>query len=154
MIALAAVVAPILSELTGALAIPEIVIQIGLGIVGPYVLNLADVTNIVTGLSDLGLTFLIFLAGYELDLRKIRGKPLQLATAGCDLPAGRSDRGVRPGLFGPGPRHGGGGLGLNHHGSRHPGPDAAGRTGSGHPVRGLHLGHRANSARSLPSPSS
>jgi len=39
-------------------------------------------TDIVTGLSDLGLTFLIFLAGYELDLRKIRGGPLRLATAG------------------------------------------------------------------------
>ena len=34
----------------------------------------------VTGLSDLGLTFLIFLAGYELDLEKIRGRPLRLAT--------------------------------------------------------------------------
>ena len=36
----------------------------------------------VTGLSDLGLTFLIFLAGYELDLEKIRGRPLRLATSG------------------------------------------------------------------------
>jgi Kef-type K+ transport system membrane component KefB len=83
LIALAAVLAPILSELTGRLAIPEIVIQIGLGILlGPYVLNLARQSASVTGLSDLGLTFLIFLAGFELDLGKIRGKPLRLATAG------------------------------------------------------------------------
>jgi Kef-type K+ transport system membrane component KefB len=83
LIALAAVLAPILSELTGRLAIPEIVIQIGLGILlGPYVFNLARQSSSVTGLSDLGLTFLIFLAGFELDLGKIRGKPLQLATAG------------------------------------------------------------------------
>ena len=40
LIAIAAVLAPILSELTGRLAIPEIVIQIGLGIlIGPYVLE-------------------------------------------------------------------------------------------------------------------
>jgi Kef-type K+ transport system membrane component KefB len=86
LIALAAVLAPIVSELTGRLAIPEIVIQIGFGIIlGPYVLNLAHISNVVTGLSDLGLTFLIFLAGYELDLKKIRGKPLQLATAGWGI---------------------------------------------------------------------
>ncbi len=83
LIALAAVLAPILSELTGRLAIPEIVIQIVLGIlIGPYVLNLAHLDSVVTGLSDLGLTFLIFLAGYELDLERIRGRPLELAAAG------------------------------------------------------------------------
>jgi Kef-type K+ transport system membrane component KefB len=83
LIAIAAVVAPILSELSGRLAIPEIVIQIVLGIlIGPYVLNLAHLDSVVTGLSDLGLTFLIFLAGYELDLDKIRGRPLKLAAAG------------------------------------------------------------------------
>jgi Kef-type K+ transport system membrane component KefB len=83
LIALAAVLAPILSELTGRLAIPEIVIQIGLGILlGPYVFNLARPSSVVTGLSDLGLTFLIFLAGFELDLNKIRGRPLRLATTG------------------------------------------------------------------------
>jgi Kef-type K+ transport system membrane component KefB len=49
---------------------------------GPYVLDIAHVTNVVTGLSDLGLTFLIFLAGYELDLQKIKGRPLELAAAG------------------------------------------------------------------------
>ena len=86
LIAIAAVLAPILSELTGRLAIPEIVIQIVLGIIiGPYVLNLAHLGSVVTGLSDLGLTFLIFLAGYELDLGKIRGQPLKLATAGWGI---------------------------------------------------------------------
>ena len=83
LIAVAAVLAPVLSELTGAIAVPEIVIQIGLGILmGPYVLDIAHVSGVVTGLSDLGLTFLIFLAGYELDLQKIRGRPLELAAAG------------------------------------------------------------------------
>src|ERR1700728_4354455 len=86
LIALAAVLAPILSELTRRLAIPEIVIPIGRGILmGPYVFNLAHVGNVVTGLSDLGLTYLIFLAGYELDLQMIRGTPLRRATAGCAI---------------------------------------------------------------------
>jgi Kef-type K+ transport system membrane component KefB len=43
LIALAAVLAPILSELSGPVAIPEIVIQIGFGILmGPYVLHLTS----------------------------------------------------------------------------------------------------------------
>ncbi len=41
--------------------------------------------KVVTGLSDLGLTYLIFLAGYELDLNRIRGRPLRLATAGYGI---------------------------------------------------------------------
>ena len=87
LIALAAVLAPILSELTGPLAVPEIVIQIMLGIlVGPYLLGIAHVSTVVTGLSDLGLTFLIFLAGYELDLQRIRGQPLRLAPPGGPSP--------------------------------------------------------------------
>jgi Kef-type K+ transport system membrane component KefB len=46
LIALASVVAPLLSELTGRLAIPEIVFQIVLGILlGPYVLNLAHLDS-------------------------------------------------------------------------------------------------------------
>ncbi len=83
LIGLAAVLAPILSELTGRLAIPEIVIQIGLGIlIGPYVLDLAHVNSTVTGLADLGLTYLIFMAGYELNLQQIKGQPLRLAAIG------------------------------------------------------------------------
>jgi Kef-type K+ transport system membrane component KefB len=83
LIAIAAVLAPILSELTGRLAIPEIVIEIGLGIlIGPYVFNLAHVDNVVTGLADLGLTYLIFMAGYELNLQQIKGQPLRLAGIG------------------------------------------------------------------------
>ena len=83
LIAVAAVLAPILSELSGPLAVPEIVIQIVLGIlIGPYVLGIAHVGSVVAGLSDLGLTFLVFLAGFELDVQRIRGRPLRLASAG------------------------------------------------------------------------
>jgi hypothetical protein len=59
---------------------------------------------VVTGLSDLGLTYLIFLAGYELDLQKIRGKPLAAGHRRVgDLPGHRAGRGVRPGVVGAGP---------------------------------------------------
>jgi len=43
------------------------------------------VGSVVSGLSDLGLTYLIFLAGYELDLERIRGKPLRMAAAGWGI---------------------------------------------------------------------
>jgi Kef-type K+ transport system membrane component KefB len=74
LIGLAAVFAPIIAEgLRRFIAIPEVVIQILLGIMlGPYVLNLAHPNNIVTALSDFGLTFLMFMAGTELDLSSMR----------------------------------------------------------------------------------
>jgi Kef-type K+ transport system membrane component KefB len=74
LIGLAAVFAPIIAEwLRRFVAVPEVVIQILLGIaLGPYVLNLAHSNNIVTALSDFGLTYLMFLAGTELDLSTMR----------------------------------------------------------------------------------
>jgi len=74
LIGLAAVLAPIIAEgLRRFIAVPEVVIQILLGIMlGPYVLNLAHSNNIVTALSDFGLTYLMFLAGTELDLSTMR----------------------------------------------------------------------------------
>jgi Kef-type K+ transport system membrane component KefB len=83
LIALIGVVSPLLSEISGPLAIPEIVFQIGLGIlIGPFVLNIAHLDSVITGLSDLGLSYLIFLAGYELNIDRIRGKPVRLAALG------------------------------------------------------------------------
>ena len=74
LIGIAAVLAPIISEWTRRyFAVPEVVIQIILGILlGPFVLNLAHPNSIVTALSDFGLTFLMFLAGTELDLAVLR----------------------------------------------------------------------------------
>jgi Kef-type K+ transport system membrane component KefB len=74
LIGLAAVIAPIIAELTRRyLPVPEVVIQILLGIaIGPYVLNLVRPNPIVTALSEFGLTFLMFLAGTELDLAVMR----------------------------------------------------------------------------------
>jgi Kef-type K+ transport system membrane component KefB len=74
LIALAAVLAPIIAEGSRRfVAVPEVVILIVLGIIlGPYVLDLAHPNNIVTALSDFGLTYLMFLAGTELDLSTMR----------------------------------------------------------------------------------
>ncbi len=74
LIGIAAVLAPIVSEWSRRfVAIPEVVIQIIFGILlGPYVLNLAHPNSIVTALADFGLTYLMFLAGTELDLSTMR----------------------------------------------------------------------------------
>jgi Kef-type K+ transport system membrane component KefB len=74
LIGIAAVLAPIIAEATRRfLPVPEVVIQILLGIaLGPFVLNVAHPNSIVTALSEFGLTFLMFLAGTELDLAVMR----------------------------------------------------------------------------------
>jgi Kef-type K+ transport system membrane component KefB len=75
-----AVLAPILAEFSGKLGIPSMVIEIVLGIVvGSHVLNLAHTGTVVNAFSEMGLAFMMFLAGFELDLLRIRGRPLHLA---------------------------------------------------------------------------
>jgi Kef-type K+ transport system membrane component KefB len=79
-IAAVAVIAPLLSELVRG-RIPGVVLEIAFGIVvGPQVLGLVKVTPQIDGLAGIGLTFLFFMAGYEIDLKRIRGRPLKLAT--------------------------------------------------------------------------
>jgi Kef-type K+ transport system membrane component KefB len=83
LIGIVAVISPILAELTGRLAIPDVVLQIVFGIViGPAVLGLAHPDSIVVALAQMGLAYLMFLAGLELDLPRIRGRSLELATTG------------------------------------------------------------------------
>ncbi len=74
LIAAAAVVAPLIAELIQRVVpIPEVVIEILLGILlGPYVLALAHPSSVVSAFSDFGLTYLMFLAGTELDLTTMR----------------------------------------------------------------------------------
>jgi Kef-type K+ transport system membrane component KefB len=74
LIAVAAVLAPIIAEgLRRFVPVPEVVIEILLGIMlGPFVLNLVKPNIIVSALSDFGLTYLMFLAGTELELTTMR----------------------------------------------------------------------------------
>jgi Kef-type K+ transport system membrane component KefB len=78
-----AVIAPFVADrLHIWLAVPVVVAELLLGIVvGPDVLALVTVTDgdVVSALSDLGLAFLMFLAGYEIDFARIKGRPLRLS---------------------------------------------------------------------------
>lgn len=79
-IALAAVLAPLLSELLRRWRIPSVLFELLLGIlVGPAVLGWAEVDGFVKGLSELGVAFLFFMAGYEIEFSRLRGSPLNRA---------------------------------------------------------------------------
>jgi len=76
----AAVMAPIVADLIPKVKIPVVVLEIALGvIIGPQILGWAEVNSTVYVLGQLGLAFLFFLAGYEIDFNRIKGKPLKLA---------------------------------------------------------------------------
>jgi Kef-type K+ transport system membrane component KefB len=83
-----AAIAGTLSAVVGArgLFIPVVVVELGLGIlIGPEVLDLAGVNEFTEFFGDLGLGMLFFFAGYEIDLKRIRGEPLKLAVLGWGL---------------------------------------------------------------------
>ena len=80
----AAVLAPLLSDRVGRwLPVPSTVLEILIGILlGPSVFGLV-VENGVTGFfHDLGLAMLFFLAGYEIEFARIKGRPLKLGAIG------------------------------------------------------------------------
>jgi Kef-type K+ transport system membrane component KefB len=86
-IVLAATVAGVLvSSLPRAVAPPVVVIELLLGIlVGPDLLDVAHVDDFVQFFSNLGLGMLFFFAGYEIDLERVRGRPLRLGALGWAL---------------------------------------------------------------------
>jgi Kef-type K+ transport system membrane component KefB len=64
------------------LLVPTVVAELLLGVViGPQVLGI-EVNEFMRFVSSLGLGMLFFFAGYEIDLRRIAGVPLRLATVG------------------------------------------------------------------------
>src|SRR5262249_33362847 len=68
--------------------IPVAVVEIVLGVViGPHVLGWADIDEPVQVLALLGLAFVLFLAGFELDLGRLRGQLARVAGLGfvCTL---------------------------------------------------------------------
>jgi Kef-type K+ transport system membrane component KefB len=78
-----AALAPVLADLPVHLRVPVVVTEIVAGIiVGPQVLGLADPDPLLDALSDLGLAFLFFMAGMEIDPARMRGRPAQLAARG------------------------------------------------------------------------
>jgi Kef-type K+ transport system membrane component KefB len=78
-----AAVAPFLCEWVPRVRLPLVVMEIFLGIlVGPQVLQWADVGPTIEVLAKFGLAALFFLAGFEIDFPAIRGRPIILATLG------------------------------------------------------------------------
>jgi Kef-type K+ transport system membrane component KefB len=82
LIAVIAVLAPLLSEITPAAMLPVVVAEIVLGIVAGPMLGIAEPSALLELLSGLGLAFLFFLAGAEIDLDRISGRPLFLGAGG------------------------------------------------------------------------
>ncbi len=74
---------PLLLGLAPTLRLPSVVLEIVAGIViGPAILGLVEVDLPLQVLALLGLAFLLFLAGLEIDLNRLRGARLGSAAAG------------------------------------------------------------------------
>jgi Kef-type K+ transport system membrane component KefB len=79
-IAFVAMLAPFLAELPSHFRMPVVAIEVILGIIiGPHMFHLASPDGMVGILGELGLSFLLFMVGLEIDFDKIRGRPLSLA---------------------------------------------------------------------------
>ncbi|MFI1930576.1 cation:proton antiporter [Streptomyces sp. NPDC020330] len=76
-----AVLAPLLGYATGRwLPVPVVIFEIVLGVLaGPDVLGWAHHDRVIDTLADLGLSMLIFLAGYEIRFAEVRGSTLRRA---------------------------------------------------------------------------
>jgi len=79
----AAVAAPLLGELTRRIGLSIVVLELALGVaIGPQGLGWAAAEGVVPSIATVGMAFLFFLAGLEIELEAIRGKPLRLALSG------------------------------------------------------------------------
>jgi Kef-type K+ transport system membrane component KefB len=83
-VVLIALAAPLLLGLAPALRMPSVVLEIVAGVIaGPSVLGLVRKDDLALQIvALLGLAFLLFLAGLEIDVRRLRGRLLRLALAG------------------------------------------------------------------------
>jgi Kef-type K+ transport system membrane component KefB len=75
LVGVVACLAPLLIYITRAYILPAVVLEIVGGIIiGPQVLNWAHVDVFLGFLSILGLSYLLFLSGLEVDLQRLRGR--------------------------------------------------------------------------------
>jgi Kef-type K+ transport system membrane component KefB len=78
--------APLVLGLSPRLQLPSVVLEIVAGIViGPSVIGLVEVDEAVQVVALIGLAFVLFLAGLEIELGKLRGPVLRLTAAGFAL---------------------------------------------------------------------
>jgi len=81
-IAAAAVLVPLISGLLPSLPVPGAALEVIAGIlIGPSVLGWVRIDAPVQVLSDLGLGMLLFLAGLEIDIERLRGPLARLAVS-------------------------------------------------------------------------
>jgi Kef-type K+ transport system membrane component KefB len=77
-VAAAAFAAPFALGLLPGLRLPSVVLEIVLGIIiGPSVLGIVEVDDAISVVALIGLAFVLFLAGLEIDLRTLRGPLLR-----------------------------------------------------------------------------
>ena len=78
--------APLLLGFFPSVRLPSVVLEIIAGIViGPSVLGIVHVDETISVISLLGLAFLLFLAGLEIEFDKLRGQVLRLTLLGFAL---------------------------------------------------------------------
>ena len=80
---------PLALRLAPSLMLPSAVLELVAGIaIGPSGLGWVREDDAIRILALLGLAFLLFLAGLEIDFRRVRGRPAKLALAGFAVSLG------------------------------------------------------------------
>ena len=75
--------APLVLGLFPSVKLPSVVLEILAGIViGPSLLGIVDIDESISVISVIGLAFLLFLAGLEIEFEKLRGRVLRLTLIG------------------------------------------------------------------------
>src|ERR671922_2882190 len=88
-VAAAGFVAPLALGLVPELRLPNVVLEIVLGIlIGPSVLGWAKADEPVQVMSLIGLSFLLLIAGLEVDYERVRGRLLEVTGLGFALSVG------------------------------------------------------------------
>jgi Kef-type K+ transport system membrane component KefB len=89
LVSVVAFAAPFVLGLFPRLRLPSVVLEIVAGIViGPSVVGIVTADQAVSVIALIGLAFVLFLAGLEIDLRKLRGPVLRLTALGFALSFG------------------------------------------------------------------
>jgi Kef-type K+ transport system membrane component KefB len=89
LVVVVAFLSPFLLGLFPRLRVPSVVFEISAGIViGPSVLGWVELDQTIEVLALVGLAFLLFLAGLEIDFGQLRGRLLRLAMVGWGLSFG------------------------------------------------------------------
>src|ERR671918_171496 len=79
--------APFVLGLFPRVRLPSVVLEIVAGIViGPSLLGIVEVDQAIEFVAVIGLAFLLFLAGLEIEFEKLRGQALRLTALGVIIP--------------------------------------------------------------------